>query len=375
MWQAEIDSACETIDFLRFNATYASELYKKQPTHHSENVWNKVQYRPLEGFVVAISPFNFTAIGSNLVCTPAQMGNGVLWKPSSTCALSNYYIMKVLKEAGLPDGVIQFLPSEPLTFGNLTINSPDLSALSFTGSTQTFKKLWKQVGNNIDNYKTYPRIIGETGGKNYHLMHPSADLNNFVFNTIRGSFEYSGQKCSATSRAYVPKSKWEQVKSLLISETKKLKVGQCDDPKSFLSSVIDEISFNKISGFIDRAKKDKGCEILAGGDYDKSIGYFVNPTIIKCNDPKYETMEKEIFGPVLSIYVYEDQDYEKTIELINNTSEYSLTGAIFAKDRLVIAKTSKLLENSSGNFYINDKSTGAVVGQQPFWWCKIIRYK
>jgi 1-pyrroline-5-carboxylate dehydrogenase len=368
MHQAEIDAACEAIDFLRFNALYASRVLSHQPEHNSANVWNRQEYRPLEGFVAAVSPFNFTAIGVNLAAAPAQMGNVVLWKPSETAVLSNYISFKALQEAGLPDGVIQFLPAKGPVFGDAVTNSPDLSGLHFTGSTPTFNHLWKQIASNLENYKVFPRIVGETGGKNYHYVHPSADVETVVHQTLRAAYEYSGQKCSALSRAYIPLSLWGAIYSGMMEELKNITIGKPNDPTSFSSAVIDERSFDKIAGFLDRAKKDKDVEIIAGGGYDKSKGYFIEPTIIVTTNPKSETMVNEIFGPVLTIYLYDDKksSMEEILELINSTSMYALTGSIFAKDRYAIDKASYLLRNSSGNFYINDKSTGAVVGQQPF---------
>lgn len=370
MYQAEIDAACETIDFWRFNAFYAAKLAQTQPEHHATGVWNRLEYRALEGFVACISPFNFTAIASNLCSAPAQMGNVCVWKPSEASALSNYYIFKTLQEAGLPDGVIQFVPSVGPLFGDVTLNHAELAGLHFTGSTPTFNHLWGKIGNNLHKYRALPRIVGETGGKNFHYVHPSADLENVVYNTIRGAFEYQGQKCSATSRAYIPQSMWNNgLRELLLREVNKIKVGQPNDPTSFMSAVIDEKSFDNITGFIERARNNKNNTIVAGGTYSKDKGYFIDPTIILTTDPKSETMVKEIFGPVLTIYLYDDQAVnamDDILKLIDETSPYALTGSIFAKDRLAISKASALLRNTAGNFYINDKSTGAVVGQQPF---------
>jgi len=370
MLQAEIDSACETIDFWRFNAYYTAKLAQTQADHHATGVWNRLEYRALEGFVACISPFNFTAIASNLCSAPAQMGNVCVWKPSEASALSNYYLYKILQEAGLPDGVIQFVPSAGPEFGDVTLNSNEFAGLHFTGSTPTFNLLWGKIGNNLHNYKSLPRIVGETGGKNFHYVHPSADLENVVFNTIRGAFEYQGQKCSATSRAYFPASMWNNgLKEMLLEEVKKIKVGQPNDPTSFMSAVIDERSFDNITGFIERARNDKSTTILHGGSYSKDKGYFIDPTIILTTDPKSETMVKEIFGPVLTIYVYDDKApnaMEDVLHLVDETSPYALTGSIFAKDRVAISKAASMLRNTAGNFYINDKSTGAVVGQQPF---------
>jgi 1-pyrroline-5-carboxylate dehydrogenase len=375
MWQAEIDSACETIDFWRFNAHYASKLVHTQLDHHAPGSWNRLEYRPLEGFVACIAPFNFTAISSNLCSAPAQMGNVCLWKPSENATLSSYYIYKVLQEAGLPDGVIQFVPTSGPIFGDSTLSSEHFAGLHFTGSTKTFHHLWSKIGNNLSQYRSVPRIVGETGGKNYHFVHSSADINTVVNNTIRGAFEYQGQKCSASSRAYFPASLWNNgLKDKLLEEMKYVKVGQPNDPTSFMSAVIDEQAFDRITGFIDRAKNNKSTQILFGGNYSKEKGYFIDPTIILTTDPKYETMEKEIFGPVLTIYVYDDKAdnaLENTLKLIDETSPYGLTGSIFARDRYVIAKATAMLRNTAGNFYINDKSTGAIVGQQPFGGARI----
>ncbi|EFC45919.1 predicted protein [Naegleria gruberi] len=370
MYQSEIDSSAELIDFLRFNAYYASQLFGKQIDHHSAGTWNRVEYRALEGFVAAVSPFNFTAIGGNLACAPAQMGNVILWKPSETALLSNYLLYLALEEAGLPKGVIQFVPTKvPSHFGDVVLNDTNFAGLHFTGSTKTFQYLYNEISTNLPKYKSIPRIVGETGGKNFHLMHPNCDVDNFINQTIRGAFEYSGQKCSATSRCYIPKSKYATIRDRLVEETKKLKIGQPNDPTSFTSAVIDERSFDRISGFIERARKNPSCKIIAGGNCSKEVGYFVEPTIIETTDPNSETMEQEVFGPVLTIYAYDDsqQTYlDQTLKLIDSTSAYGLTGAIFARDRADISKCVERLRHSAGNFYINDKSTGAIVGQQPF---------
>lgn len=367
VWQAEIDSACETIDFFRFNVKFAEEIYAMQPPANSRGVWNRVQYRPLEGYVVAISPFNFTAIGANLPTSPALMGNVVLWKPASTAILSNWVIFKVLKEAGLPDGVINFIPGSGAVIGDVLLNSPHFAGLHFTGSTSVFNGIMFKTAQNLNNqlYKSYPRIVGETGGKDFHFIHESADIDNVVNNLVRGSFEYQGQKCSACSRAYIPDTLWPEIRKRVTAILAKIKMGQSDDFESFVSAVIDKNSFNNIKGYIDEAKKSSDCEII-GGKYDDSTGYFIEPTIIICKDPKYRTMQEEIFGPVLSIYVYKASEYEQTLQLCDETSPYALTGAIFAQDRYAVDIATKALVNSSGNFYINDKCTGAVVGQQPF---------
>lgn len=367
MWQAEIDSGAELIDFLRYNCLYATRLYGNQPPEHSAGVWNKVEYRPLEGFVVAVSPFNFTAIGGNLCSMPALMGNVCLWKPSRTAALSNYICMKIFQEAGLPAGVIQYVPTfQSKEFSEIVFGHPDFAGLHFTGSTETFQMFWKKIGENIQNYKSYPRIVGETGGKNFHLLHKSGDVDSFCKNTVRGAFEYSGQKCSATSRIYCPKSKWEQAKPILIEQTKKVKVGKPQDPTSYTSSVIDGASWNKIKGFLERAKADKDVEIIAGGNCDDKEGWYVEPTIIVSKNPKSETMVHEIFGPVVTVFVYEDEKLEETLDLLDSTSQYALTGSVFCKCRYALEHICQKLRHAAGNFYINDKSTGAVVGQQPF---------
>ena len=370
MWQAEIDSSAELIDFFRFNAYYASKMIGKQVDHHSTGTWNRVEYRPLEGFVAAISPFNFTAIGGNLACAPAQMGNVILWKPSETALLSNYILYQVLEEAGLPKGVIQFVPTKvPQVFGDAALASPYFTGLHFTGSTKTFNFLYNEISRNLPNYKTIPRIVGETGGKNFHLFSPEGDIDTFVYQTIRGAFEYSGQKCSATSRCYVPRSKWSVIRDRLVEETRKLRFGQPNDTRSFSSSVIDERSFDRVSGFIERARQNPKCSIIVGGGCSKEVGYFVEPTIIECKDPTSETMVQEIFGPVLSVFVYDDSTQtflDDVVKKIDQSTVYGLTGAIFARDRTVISKCVEGLRHSAGNFYINDKSTGAIVGQQPF---------
>jgi 1-pyrroline-5-carboxylate dehydrogenase len=368
IWQAEIDAAVETIDFWRFNAKYAEEIYQQQPPENAAYNWNRMEYRALEGFIAAISPFNFLAIGSNLCCSPAQMGNVALWKPAETTILGSYLIYQILKEAGLPDGVIQFIPGDAKTVGNKLINSPDLAGLHFTGSTATFQHLWQSVAKNISHYKSYPRIVGETGGKNFHFIHKSAhnQIESIVNQTIRGAFEYNGQKCSATSRMYVPHTLWPKIKEGLLEKVPKLKMGQPDDPSVFVTAVINEASFDKITSYIDKASKSDKCKIIAGGKYDKSKGYFIEPTIIETTDPHYPTMKEELFGPVLAVYVYQADEYEKNLKLCDETSNYALTGALFATDRLAIEFGARALRNAAGNFYINDKSTGSIVGQQPF---------
>lgn len=367
VWQAEIDAAVETTDFLRLNNTYAEFIYAQQPPLNSPNTWNRIEYRPLEGFVSAISPFNFLAIGANLPGAPALMGNTVVWKPSSTAILGNYMVQQIFQEAGVPAGVINFLPSEGTAFGNPTMNHPDFAALHFTGSTGVFNHLWSQVGNNLPKYKSYPRIVGETGGKNFHLMHPSAHADVVAMNTIRAAFEYQGQKCSACSRLYVPESKWPAVKAKMLEILGEAKQGCVTDFESFTTAVIDRKSFDKISQeYIEYARGQPDCEIIAGGEYDDSKGYFIKPTIIETTNPHTKSMQEEIFGPVLTAYVYPDAEFEETCALIDTTTPYALTGSLFCQDRYAAVKGANLLKNAAGNFYINDKSTGAVVGEQPF---------
>lgn len=366
VWQAEIDSAWELIDFWRMGAKFVEEMYNNQKLLHDKGVWNRLEYRPLEGFVLAISPFNFTAIGGNLPGTPAMVGNTVVWKPSSTAILSNYIAYKILVEAGLPPGVINFIPCQGSTISEIAIKNENLGAINFTGSTEVFRNIWNVIGNNINTYKSYPRIVGETGGKNYHFLHNTADIETVVNGTIRGAFEYQGQKCSATSRLYCPKSIWETLKKRLIEETNKIKVGQPEELDSFMTAVIDQSSFNNIKEYIDKAKNDSNSTILCGGQCDDSKGYFIQPTIIQTTNPNFVTMCNEIFGPVLTCYVYDDDKFDETLDICDQTSDYALTGAIFGRDRDVLAYMSDRLRHSAGNFYINDKSTGSVVGQQPF---------
>jgi 1-pyrroline-5-carboxylate dehydrogenase len=365
VFQAEIDSACELIDFWRYNPYYARHLYTDQPISPT-GVWNRVEYRPLEGFVFAVSPFNFTSIGGNLPTAPALMGNTVLWKPASTSVLSNYYIAKLLQAAGLPDGVINFIPGKASKVGDPVLAHPDFAGIHFTGSTPVFQDMWKTIGANIPNYKSYPRIVGETGGKNFVFAHPSADVAALVANLIRGAFEYQGQKCSAGSRAYIPSSLWPEVRERMVAELKEVKMGSPLDFRNFVAAVIDEPSFDRIMGFIDHAKNSGDAEIIAGGNGDKSEGYFIEPTVVKTTDPHFRLMTHEIFGPVLTVFVYDDLKLDETLDLCNNTSPYALTGAIFARERGVIERMAKALRHAAGNFYINDKPTGAVVGQQPF---------
>jgi 1-pyrroline-5-carboxylate dehydrogenase len=364
-FQAEIDAVCETIDFIRFNAHYVSEIYNDQPHSEIGNL-NRLEYRPLEGFVFAVSPFNFTAIASNLVLAPAVMGNTVVWKPSTTSLLSNYYLMKIFKEAGVPDGVINFVPGPGAMVGDIVLNNKDLGGVHFTGGNTTFNHIWKTVANNLGNYRSYPRVVGETGGKDFVFVHPSADVDEVATALVRGAFEYQGQKCSAASRAYIPESIWDSIKRRI---DRNLKLIQKGDPKefcNFVNAVIDEKAFDRIMGYIDKARNSKDAEIIFGGKGDKSKGYFIDPTVILAKDPHFITMEEEIFGPVLSIHVYPDDKFEETLELCDNTSPYALTGSIFSKDRYATVKACATLRYSAGNFYINDKPTGAVVGQQPF---------
>lgn len=363
--QAEIDSACEFIDFLRFNVEFMTKIYAEQPIS-SEGIWNRMEHRPLEGFVYAITPFNFTAIAGNLPASPALMGNTVVWKPSATQMYSAYVIMEVFKEAGLPAGVINMVSGNSGMISDVLISSPDFAGVHFTGSTGVFNDIWAKIGQNISKYKTYPRIVGETGGKDFVLAHPSSRPAQVATALSRGAFEYQGQKCSAASRAYIAKSIWTEVKELLIADLKSMKMGSPEDMGNFISAVITEGSFDKLAKYIDEAKNAGDAEIIAGGGYDKSKGYFIEPTIIVTTSPKYDTMCTELFGPVLTIYVYEDAKWEETLKLVDETSPYALTGAIFSQDRYAIEQAAKALENAAGNFYINDKPTGAVVGQQPF---------
>ena len=363
--QAEIDASCEMIDFFRFNVQYMTDIFKDQPAS-APGIWNRVEYRPLEGFVYAISPFNFTSIAANLPAAAALMGNVVVWKPSDHQAYSAQVIVDLFKEAGLPDGVINVVYGDPVMISDTVLASPDFSGLHFTGSTHVFKNLWKQIGNNIHNYKTYPRIVGETGGKDFIWVHNSAYPLQVATAITRGSFEYQGQKCSAASRAYIPASIWPEVKKHLIAQASELKIGSPEDPSNFVNAVIHEGSFDKIASYIDAAKSDDDAEIIIGGGHDKSVGYFIEPTIIVSNSPTYATMCTELFGPVMTIYVYEDEAWEDSLRLVDESTEYALTGAIFSTDRYIVEKASKALENAAGNFYINDKPTGAVVGQQPF---------
>lgn len=363
--QAEIDAACEFIDFLRFNVEFMSKIYAEQPVS-SEGVWNRMEHRPLEGFVYAITPFNFTAISGNLPAAPALMGNVVIWKPSATQVYSANVIMEVFKEAGLPGGVINMVMGNSGMITDTLIEHPDFAGVHFTGSTGVFNDIWAKIGQNISKYKTYPRIVGETGGKDFVMVHPSSRPAQVATALTRGAFEYQGQKCSAASRAYIPQSLWPEVKELLLKDLASIKMGSPEDMGNFVSAVISESSFDKLAGYIDAAKNAGDVEIIAGGNYDKSTGYFIEPTVIVTDNPKYDTMCTELFGPVLTIHVYEDSQWEETLKLVDETSPYALTGAIFSQDRYAIEQAAKALENAAGNFYINDKPTGAVVGQQPF---------
>lgn len=364
--QAEIDAACEFIDFLRFNVEYMSQIYEEQPDS-AEGIWNRVEYRPLEGFVYAITPFNFTAIAGNLPASAAMMGNVVVWKPSDSQIFSAKVIVDVFKEAGLPDGVINVVYGDPVMITKTVLDSPDFAGIHFTGSTHVFKELWKQIGTNIHKYKTYPRIVGETGGKDFIIAHPSAKPKQVATAITRGAFEFQGQKCSAASRVYLPKSKANRILDLVKKDIESFNSpGSPEDMSNFITAVIHEGSFDKLAKYIDQAKKDKKAKVFAGGGYDKSKGYFIEPTVIVTTDPKYTTMETELFGPVVTVYVYDDKDWSKTLKLVDSTSEYALTGAVLSTDRYAIDEATKALQNCAGNFYINDKPTGAVVGQQPF---------
>ena len=363
--QAEIDAACEMIDFFRFNVQYMTDIFKDQPAS-APGIWNRVEYRPLEGFVYAITPFNFTSIAANLPAAAALMGNVVVWKPSDHQAYSAQVIVDLFKEAGLPDGVINVVYGDPVMVTDTVLASPDFSGLHFTGSTHVFKHLWKQIGTNIETYKTYPRIVGETGGKDFIWAHNSANPLQVATGITRGAFEFQGQKCSAASRAYIPASIWPAVKEHLIAQASELKMGSPEDPSNFINAVIHEGSFDKIASFLDAAKEDADADVIIGGGHDKSVGYFIEPTVIVAKSPTYKTMCTELFGPVMTIYIYEDAEWEASLKLVDESTEYALTGAIFSTDRYIVEKASKALENAAGNFYINDKPTGAVVGQQPF---------
>lgn len=363
-YQAEIDSACEMCDFFRFNVAFADQIYRMQP-QSSPGIWNRLEYRPLDGFVLAITPFNFTSIAGNLPTAPAIMGNTAVWKPAGTAALSTYYFYLLMKEAGLPDGVINFVPSSGADVGRIVVADPRLGGIHFTGSTDTFQTIWAQVGQNIASYRQYPRLVGETGGKDFVFAHPTAHIQSLVAALVRGAFEYQGQKCSAASRTYIPRSLWPEVRERLLFELEKLKVGDPRDFSNFMGAVIDRTSFDKIKGYIDGAQASPDAEVLTGG-CDDSVGYFVKPTVILAKTPDYITMKEEIFGPVLTVYVYGDEDLEEALALCDSCTAYGLTGAVFAQDREALVHMEKALAHAAGNFYLNDKPTGAVVGQQPF---------
>jgi 1-pyrroline-5-carboxylate dehydrogenase len=364
-YQAEIDSACELIDFLRFNVHYATEIYRQQPDS-SAGVWNRLEYRPLEGFVFALTPFNFTAIAGNLPTSAALMGNTVVWKPAYSQVLSAKVIMNVLQEAGLPDGVINLIYVDGPVAGDIIFNHPDFAGIHFTGSTGVFQQIWGTIGANIHKYKSYPRIVGETGGKDFVLVHESANADEVAVGLVRGAFEYQGQKCSAASRAYIPTTLWPAVESRMKQFLGEIKMGGTEDFTNFINAVIDERAFKKITAYIDEARKNDQVTIIAGGNYDSSVGYFIEPTVLLVNDPGYRTMCEEIFGPVLSVSVYDPATFDSVVDIVDTTSPYALTGSIFAKDRYIIEQVAHRLQNAAGNFYINDKPTGAVVGQQPF---------
>lgn len=363
--QAEIDAACEFIDFLRYNVEFMTEIYAEQPVSDA-GIWNRSEYRPLEGFCFAVTPFNFTAIAGNLPTCMAMMGNVVVWKPSDKQVLSAKIIMDILTEAGLPAGVINMVFTDGKETAEKVLAHPDFAGLHFTGSTKVFQGMWKMIGDNIHQYRTYPRIVGETGGKDFVMVHPSANVDAVATGLVRGAFEYQGQKCSAASRAYIPKSLWDDVKNAMEAQLKTVKMGSPEDPSNFINAVIDKNSFEKCKGYIERAEKSAEAQVIFGGKCDDSKGWFVQPTVIETTNPKYESVCEEIFGPILSVYVYEDQNWEETLKLVDETSPYALTGSIFAQDRYAIDEAYKALENAAGNFYINDKPTGAVVGQQPF---------
>ncbi|RQP13135.1 MAG: L-glutamate gamma-semialdehyde dehydrogenase [Chryseobacterium sp.] len=363
--QAEIDSACELIDFLRFNVEFMTELYAEQPI--SDNgIWNRVEYRPLEGFTFAVTPFNFTAISGNLPSCMALMGNVVVWKPSDKQIYSAHVIMEIFREAGLPDGVINMIFTDGKETADKVLAHKDFAGLHFTGSTSVFQSMWKRIGDNIHNYRSYPRVVGETGGKDFVVAHKSADAREVAAALVRGAFEYQGQKCSAASRAYISASIWNEVREFMQEMLESIKVGSPEDPSNFVNAVIDRNSFEKCKGYIERAKQSNDAEVIMGGKYDDSVGYFVHPTVILTKNPKYESVCEEIFGPILSVYVFEDENWNETLKLVDETSPYALTGSVFARERYVIDEAAKALEDAAGNFYINDKPTGAVVGQQPF---------
>ena len=362
-FQSEIDAGSELVDFWRFNVAFAQELLSEQPDS-SHSVWNQMEYRPLEGFVYAVSPFNFTAIGGNLAGAPALMGNAVLWKPASSSMLSSYYVMRLLETAGLPPGVINFLPGDAVAISNTVLDHPDLAGIHFTGSTGVFNSMWQKVGQNLGKYRGYPRLVGETGGKDFIVVHPSADPQEVAVAAVRGAFEFQGQKCSAASRMYVPKSRWNEIRDRMVAMMKDIKIGDVRDFRNFMGAVIDKKAFDKISGYIDDAKQN--AKVIQGGGCTGDAGYFIEPTLVESSDPSYRLLCEEIFGPVLSVYAYDDAKWTETLAIVDRTSPYALTGAVFARDRAAIIEASSALRNAAGNFYINDKPTGAVVGQQPF---------
>ncbi len=362
-FQAEIDAASELVDFWRFNVGFAEELLSEQPIS-SHSTWNQLEYRPLEGFVYAVSPFNFTAIGGNLPGAPALMGNAVVWKPASTAILSNYYVMRLFEAAGLPPGVINFVPGDAVQISNVVLDHPELAGIHFTGSTAVFNSMWQRVGQNLGKYRGYPRLVGETGGKDFIVVHPSADPQEVAVAAVRGAFEYQGQKCSAASRMYVPKSRWSDIRDRMVAMMTEIKIGDVRDFRNFMGAVIDKKAFDKISGYVGDAKKN--AKVIAGGDCKGNEGYFIAPTLVETADPGYRLLGEEIFGPVLSVYPYEDSTWTDMLEIVDRTSPYALTGAVFARDRDAVVEATSALRNAAGNFYINDKPTGAVVGQQPF---------
>ncbi|MGM0538573.1 MAG: L-glutamate gamma-semialdehyde dehydrogenase [Thermodesulfobacteriota bacterium] len=365
-YQAEIETVCELCDFLNFNSQFLYQLYAEQPPYSPHGTWNCLEHRPLEGFVFAATPFNFVAIAGNLPTSPALMGNVVLWKPASSAVYPAYHLFQILQEAGLPDGVINFVPGRGSVVGPMVMSDPDLAGVHFTGSTPAFQDMWRTIGANIQNYRSYPRIVGETGGKDFIVLHQSADVDAAVAATVRGAFEYQGQKCSAASRVYIPRGLYQEYKDKLVAEVKTLKMGDVQDFTNFVNAVIDKAAFDKIKGYLDFARQSSQATILSGGEADDSVGYFIQPTIIETDDPYFKTMQEEIFGPVVTLYAYEDGEYEKALHLCDETSPYALTGAVFARDRQAIARASDILCQAAGNFYINDKPTGSIVGQQPF---------
>ena len=365
-FQAEIDASCEMIDFLNFNCWYAQELYSQQPTYSPDGIWNRLEHRPLEGFVFAATPFNFTSIAGNLPAAPALMGNVCIWKPASSAVYSSYFMMKLFLEAGVPEGVINFIPGSGKDIGPTIMKNQNLAGVHFTGSTGVFQGMWKTIGENINNYKSYPRIVGETGGKDFCIAHESSNIEELSTAMVRGAFEYQGQKCSALSRAYIPTSIWPELSENYIKKVKKIKVGDVEDFSNFMNAVIDKSAFDSITSYIDKSRKDDGTKIITGGNYDDSVGYYIEPTTILVKDPKYTTMCEEIFGPVLTIYLYDPNEWEQTLNLVDNTSPYALTGCVWGTDSEAINFATEKLTHAAGNFYINDKPTGAVVGQQPF---------